>query len=414
MTRRNFVSAVVSFEQVSKIDHRRRASTDVALIARGLLHSPNLQRTHVESLARSLQHMQTEIATTEALRLQASRHHECGDYFEAALTLEDALQKTPGNIDIAARFHSSIGTLWNSLHELILKNPKAPSITSIFEYLQERGYVGLEGYILIAHHFFQTNQTDRARLILTNVRQLTPNHQMLTELQTLDDCVDIDPEENVAQTEATAFDPRVVARLVTELQELYSLTNREQYKEILTKTESLTKNIEITQANESQLACRAIALDCIGRHIDSLRLLLRLREFNPYRVDYFKSQFIACRNIAIQIEIMLCDPDTKIEDVNELVGLVKRYGIFGLDHLILLAGWYLAHNEVDRSLAIVTPLFNLMPNDNDVQSGILSLPDHPVVIELKLKVLQQVRQCRAKRPFDFRYWSARLAEVRES
>ena len=413
MSRTNLELALANFDRKSNREIRQSLECDLTLLSRSLSHSQPYISSHIESISVNLYELKNDSASAEALRLQSLQLAESGQIFEATLKIESALMLQPDAVDIAAKFQNSLASLWTSFHELAVKDPTNLSLSNIFIYLHERGYLGIEGYVFAAHHFMCTSQAATAKPILTILRKLMPQ---LTWLHELESAGDRDGSGlSIAQTSAMKkdFHPSDVAKAVAEAIQLESLLHDNQYQLILTETQKVADENLLNKLTAHPLYLRAIALSTTGQLNGAADLIAKLRNFNRCRVEYITSEHVICRQLNDLLIEQLLQPEITIDAIDETVATIKRHGLFNLGTTIVLADWYANHRFENSALKILEPYFELMPNDPDVLNAILKLDDHPVLRSLKLAAVKHLGSCRRLRPFDFRYWADGLANIAE-
>ncbi len=410
----SLAQSLVNFEKRSPLELQRHLEADLTLLSRSFGHLREYPPARIESVSRTLGQMQTESASVEALRLQYIQLTESGNFVEAALKIESALRLSPDNIDVALKFQSILVKLWGSFHELAVKEPTNPSLAFIFTFLHDRGYLGIEGYLFAANHFFRTAQLERARRIVAVLRKLMPNLNLLSELETINDHTEQRPAARAPSDQSVEILPGEVANAVAAATNLEMLLHDNQYQMILTETQKTADHGVIDKLTAHAFYMRAISLSSLGRLDESLNLIVQLRQFSPYRIEYLNSQNIICRQLNDRLCDRLPDPQAKFEDILHMSKSIRKHGSLNQGASLLLAEWFTAKDEYKLALDILDPQFELMPNDPDVLNAIMKLPEYPAFRDLKVGAKMHLKTCRRLRPFDFRYWSDMLAHVMEA
>ncbi len=437
MSRLSIVTALTSFDKPTPSDLKRRLSSDLTLLCRSYSHSRAYPTEHLESVSKTLGEMQTTQASVEALRLQYIQNFAAGRHFEAALKIEAALKLNPDNVDVALKFQQILVTLFTSFHELAVKDPTSPSLSLLFSFLHERGYLGIEGYLFAANHFLRTSQINRAKEMLPLLRQLIPNLASLQELETINDSMDglADIDSDTTVTVTFSAQPHEMAAAVEHATNLETLLSHDQYPLILTETEKVAERGEVNTFTVHALYMRAISLSCTGRYLEALSLIVKLREYAPYRIEYINSQHIICRQLNDRLQDLLSRVTASTDDIvralekaieNETPGgdeisrdieitaeKILAYGTMSQGNYFSYA-LRLAHiGQVEKALRFLQPQLELMPNDPDVLITIFRLPANAAFTPIRKLARESLKTCRRLRPFDFRYWSQTLAEISE-
>ncbi|MBN8542366.1 MAG: hypothetical protein J0L82_18390 [Deltaproteobacteria bacterium] len=414
MSRVELETALLSFDMVSSKDLQRKVATDLTLLCRSLNHTNLHSSRHIESISKTLSQLSGASASVESQLLQAVQYEESGKAFEATLAIESALRMNPADVEVAHRFKQSLTMLWTALHETAVNDPKAPSISSLYDFLRERGEIGLEGYLFAANHFFQTLQIDRAKQILPALRRLMPNLQFLQELDTIDDRSARESTEPDLTEKIEIVDSRDVAKAVELISVLDAHWAVSQYQEIIDATAAVAQRNSVDTLTNRILYLRTIALSSIGRLDEALSLILKLRLSNPYRVEYLNSQLVICRQLSNYLDDLLMTESSKIDEVTELFEKIKTHGTLNQATYLRLAQWYVNRNSANEATWIFESFLELMPNDPDVLDAILATSESSTLFTVRTVSLENLQRCRRARPFDFRYWSGHLAKILES
>ncbi len=411
MSRIELDKALANFEQTSSRELARKVATDLTLLCRHHNQTDSHSARHVEALAKTLSQLPQGLASIECHLLRALQFQESGNPFEAVLAIEFALKMNPADAEIAHRFKRSLQLLWVSLYETAVNDPKAPSISSLYDFLRERGEVGLEGYLFVANHFFQTMQLDRVKQILPALRSLVPNLQFMQELETIDDKFETEPKETSTSDLNLPVNPYDVAIAVNQINKLVNHLGLSEYQAIIDATDEVALCDSVNTLSNRLLYLRAISLSSMARLDEALSLIIKLRASNPYRLEYLNSQLIICRQMGDHLDGLLKSSSAKTEEVTALSLKIQTHGTMCQETHLRLAQWYAKHDAAERTSATFESFLELMPNDPDVLELILETPKSPALDAVLTKALGHLRRCRATRPFDFRYWSGHLGLI---
>ncbi|MBK7892126.1 MAG: hypothetical protein IPJ84_15185 [Bdellovibrionales bacterium] len=280
--------------------------------------------------------------------------------------------------------------------------------------MRERGEIGLEGYLFVANHFFQTMQIDRARQILPALRTLVPNLLFLQELETIDDKTERETSERARPDSGETLNPCDVVAAVSLIGKLSHQLSLSEFQEIIDATNEIAERDSIDSLSTRALYLRAISLSSMARLDEALSLIIKLRAHNPYRIEYLNSQLIICRQMASQLAGLLESDSASSEQVTALALKIKTHGALNQETHLRLAQWHAKHDAGVQAATTFECFLELMPNDPDVLELILETPPVPALQAVLKKALGHLRRCRNSRPFDFRYWSGHLAKIQRS